>query len=57
MYEKKVLKTVKKARLILTNKKKKFENRATINRGMIFQSGVALFDHLGVKGLSLYQYK
>jgi hypothetical protein len=31
---------------------KNFENQATINRDMIFQSGVALFDHLGVKGLN-----
>jgi hypothetical protein len=42
---------------IQTNLKKKFEIRATINRDMIFQSGVALFDHLGgkvVKGFQFY---
>jgi hypothetical protein len=39
--------------LVCTNKinKHNFENRATINRGIIFQSGVALFDPLGVRGL------
>jgi hypothetical protein len=33
------------------NKLKKIENRATINRDMIFQTCVALFHHFAVKGL------